>query len=89
MQLSTKSTIPTKKEGVLKILKENRLPFAIVMDTADGNVYAVRHNHGAVDKVDIQEVQIMGEASEGGRFWGRMEALVGEDVARRLAEEVS
>ena len=74
---------------MLKLLKEDRLPFAVVMDTADGNVYAVRHNQGAAEKVDIQEVQIMAEASEGGRFWGRMEALVGEDVARRLAEEVS
>ena len=59
------------------------------MNTADGNVYAVRYNQEAADKVDIQEVQIMAAMSEGGKFWGRMEALVGEDVARRWAEEVS
>ena len=74
---------------MLKILKEGELPFAIVMDTADGNVYAVRHNQEAAERVDIQEVQDMAEASEGGKFWGRMEALVGEDFSRRLAEEVS
>ena len=59
------------------------------MNTADGNVYAVRYNEEAADKVDTQEVQVMTVASEGGKLWGRMEALVGEDVARRLAEEVS
>ena len=74
---------------MLKIVKEDRLPFAIVMDTGDGNVYAVRHNQEVVEKVDIQEVQNMALASEGGKFWGRMEALVGEDIARSLAEEVS
>jgi hypothetical protein len=74
---------------MLKLLREGRLPFAVVMNTADGNVYAVRHNHEAAEKVDIQEVHIMAATSEGGKFWGRIEALVGEDVARRWAEEVS
>ena len=31
----------------------------------------------------------MANGLEGGKLWGRMEALVGEDEARRLAEEVS
>jgi hypothetical protein len=74
---------------VLKLLKEGQLPFAVVMNTADGNVYAVRYNQDAADKVDIQEVQIMAVAEEGGKFWGRMEALVGDEVSGRLAEEVS
>ena len=59
------------------------------MTTADWNVYAVRYNQEAAGKVDIHEVQMMAVAFEGGKFWGRMEALVGDDVSRRLAEEVS
>ena len=74
---------------MLKLLKDGQLPFAVVMNTADGNVYTVRYNQEAADKVDIQEVQIMAVALEGGKFWGRMDALVGDDVSRRLAEEVS